>query len=462
MLKLNKKIEYKQLFFEESKKILNFLHHFDGNIVEEKDNIQIFRNVHTLKAMSQTMGYNILAEECHKFEELLKGKNIKGREYYIFLEKLSGLIEKEERPVTGQHIFQGLNISDDDFEVIINRLSGIIEAVRDLSTKNKDRVFNSLKEIYSRIIPGRVSHIGVMKKHLLRVISTSQRMNGKSVSLEFKGEKIVVENNMLRVLTRIMIQLVRNAISHGIELPGERRKSNKSETGIIEVSASIAGRELCIDVRDDGRGINYESIKKNIADMGIVHKEVARAKENEMLNRYIFYPRITGSRHLDEFSGQGMGLSDARDQLSSVNGTIAVESTQNRGTTFSIRVPTKVFSLKLRLFRVGDNFIGVEPEFITSPPEKILETRENEKTKDSKKAILIDLVRYYNRGDVQQKIIVNASYIGKQYKVIFEEEIGLKELLILGQKEELFWKGFTDEARVVSVLNFEYIFMNYG
>lgn len=144
----------------------------------------------------------------------------------------------------------------------------------------------------------------------------------------------------LPILTQLrnpIIHLVRNAIDHGIEEELERISGGKSDTGTIVVSISRAEDESCrLEVRDDGRGIDFGAVARRARALGLVTSE--EPSRNELL-KAIFSPSFSSRDAATEVSGRGVGLDAVQDAVHALGGSIAVATRDGVGTRFTIRIP---------------------------------------------------------------------------------------------------------------------------
>jgi len=459
MLDLKDRIKYRELFFEESKKLISKIRDYEATLEETVSLDNIFRSIHTLKAMSQVMGFDSLSKECHKFEIVLKDGKVVLKDLLLFLEKISLLLDREEKPIVYSSTVKGLDLSDDDFETILSHLSYIIDAISPLSNERKTLIFNYLKEIYSRLIPNKVVPVGSVKKYLMRVISTYQRVEKKNIEFLFSGEETIVDSKIVNTLTRILVQIIRNSIIHGVESQEERIKNNKGKNAKIHLTVKSSGSNLIIDVGDDGRGIDYQKLKKKLKAT-LVSKTMEEDLDSiEVLNKYIFLPHVTTKDSVDEYSGMGFGLSHVKELVTSIDGIITVESTNDKGINFNLVIPSKVFYLKAKIFKVGENFLAIEPNFINNIKKK--KDYQSIDTDELDNYILIDFIKFFKSENQTSSVSVLLTSSDRTYKMLFNEEYPEEEIIILSQQNDLFWKGFTKSSQMVSLINLDYVRMNY-
>ena len=207
----------------------------------------------------------------------------------------------------------------------------ITEAIDQLS-----RVSHSLQRgvLETRMVP-----VGPLFSRFKRVVRDLSRERGKKVNLLIRGEKTELDKRMIDELGDPLVHLVRNSIDHGLEPPDVRVSRGKPETGTILLEASHSGNNVTIRVRDDGGGIDVERIKARLSDRGILPESAIDGLSAEQALDYIWHPGFSTARAVTDVSGRGVGMDVVRTRINQLNGTIEIESTPQRGTTFTIRLP---------------------------------------------------------------------------------------------------------------------------
>jgi PAS domain S-box-containing protein len=164
---------------------------------------------------------------------------------------------------------------------------------------------------------------------------------GKSVRLHVYGDGAAsLPRERLSSLSDALVHLLRNALDHGIEPPAERRERGKPELGSVELVARLIDGSLCIQVCDDGRGIDPERVKKKAVETGLIDAQVAAKLSPREAVELVFLPHFSTAGELTEISGRGIGMDVVRESLKQVGGSIAIDTRVGRGTTFTITLET--------------------------------------------------------------------------------------------------------------------------
>jgi chemosensory pili system protein ChpA (sensor histidine kinase/response regulator) len=146
---------------------------------------------------------------------------------------------------------------------------------------------------------------------------------------------------------------LRNSVAHGIEFPAERTASGKTEGGRVTLRAYHRGNHIYIEVEDDGRGIDYDRVRKAAIERGLVSPETADRLTERDLREMLFHPGFTTAPSKTELAGRGVGLDVVRANLNSLNGEIEILSTTGQGTKFTLKVPLTLIISPALFVRCG-------------------------------------------------------------------------------------------------------------
>jgi two-component system chemotaxis sensor kinase CheA/two-component system sensor histidine kinase and response regulator WspE len=185
------------------------------------------------------------------------------------------------------------------------------------------------------------------------------RDQGKEVSCEVQGSDVGVDRAILLSLSDPLVHLLRNAVDHGIELPGERERAGKPRQGRIEISARPEGAQLAVSVADDGRGIDPPQVVQAAVRRGLVGEAQARGLAGRAALDLLFLPGFSTRDEVGEVSGRGVGLDVARRRVAEVGGSLVVEADPGKGARFTLRVPQSLSLLKVLLVRLDDDVYAI-------------------------------------------------------------------------------------------------------
>jgi two-component system chemotaxis sensor kinase CheA len=174
----------------------------------------------------------------------------------------------------------------------------------------------------------------------------------KRVDFVAKGGEVRLDAHVLGIVQGALVQLVRNAVAHGIERESDRVAAGKPSAGSVEVSVVRRGRRALITCTDDGRGVDLEAVRRVAREGGLPEGD-ARALGTESLLRLLMKGGFTTSRTVSEIAGRGVGLDVVRDAAARLGGEVNVRTDLGRGTSFEISVPISAASIDALLVEAG-------------------------------------------------------------------------------------------------------------
>ncbi len=213
-----------------------------------------------------------------------------------------------------------------------------------------DSDFDNLKELLDsmhKISNNLQGQIAEMRKVPLisvfrpykRLVRDLSRDLGKEVTLELQGEDLYVDNIVARVWSNTIIHLLRNSLDHGIESPQERKKHGKDETALIKIKAYESGENSCVEIFDNGRGINSKIIRQKAIEKGLYNvAEAEKLSEDEILH-LIFHSGFSTAEEVTDVSGRGVGMDMVNSSVKNLGGEISIQTKVGYGTSFLLKVP---------------------------------------------------------------------------------------------------------------------------
>lgn len=161
----------------------------------------------------------------------------------------------------------------------------------------------------------------------------------KKVELITTGDNVEIDKYILDALKAPLQHIIRNSIAHGIEAPEIRKKHGKKETGVIRIDVESMADEVMFICKDDGRGLDIETIKQKALDKGLYTKEELNKLSTDKINEIIFISGFSTSKSVSELSGRGVGLDAVLEDLQRIRGKIFIETSENMGCKFILKVP---------------------------------------------------------------------------------------------------------------------------
>ncbi|MHC6203537.1 cache domain-containing protein [Breznakiellaceae bacterium SP9] len=275
----------------------------NGQVVSFKDAVvDIYQSTHAIKSNALILGLQTFGEQVHELESKIKG--LRGQKV-ILQEDMLRLTEGIE------------NIKGEK-----KRLIGIIHKIQSFRTDEKQN-----------------PHEYVLIESLTRACNKMAADLHKKVRLE-AGEIDIqtIENGPRRIIKEVLMQLIRNAVYHGIESRDERREQGKDETGIISLSIKRKEGMIYIQLKDDGKGINFDTIRKKAEELHIIPNG-QEENDKDFLLQTLFEPGFSTAETEGIHAGRGIGLNLVQARIQELQGTIKVDSEYRKGTVFTIFIP---------------------------------------------------------------------------------------------------------------------------
>jgi two-component system chemotaxis sensor kinase CheA len=187
---------------------------------------------------------------------------------------------------------------------------------------------------------------------------------GKQVELHTIGEDTELDKGLIEKITDPLTHLVRNAADHGLELPEDRIAAGKPAQGTVTLAAAHQGGSIVIEVRDDGRGLNRDKLLKKAAERGL---PVGEQMTDQEVYGLIFEPGFSTASEVTDVSGRGVGMDVVKRNITSLGGSVEIDSTEGRGMRVSVRLP-------LTLAIMDGMSVGVAEETYIVPLASVVES----------------------------------------------------------------------------------------
>lgn len=213
----------------------------------------------------------------------------------------------------------------------------LLRSIRDAENYER-QASNVSARLADEVLALRMCRFGDGVHGLPRMVRDLGRSLGKDAQLVIEGSATLVERAVLARMEAPLNQLLRNAIDHGLETPGERLAAGKPATGTIVLSARHRGGMLVMEVRDDGRGVDPERIRQAAARRTATPAIAAELSLGELME-FLFLPGFSLKETPNAISGRGVGMDVVHEAVQRQNGTVRAESTPGAGFRTLITLP---------------------------------------------------------------------------------------------------------------------------
>jgi len=266
--------------------------------------VEVYQSVHAIKSNAVILGLNTFGDKVHALESQIK--KMREQETEVAFDDMLHLTMELEK----------LSKEKDGFKTVIDRI-------------NSFKVGNT---------GGKKQNEYVLIESLTKATNRAASDMGKKVKfVASEVNSLALEKGPRRVIKEVLMQLIRNSVVHGVELPDERVAKGKKETGTIQLSIKTDGKIIQVKLVDDGRGLDFKKIGEKALGMNMIKKEDVNNKG--ALLQAIFAPGFSTAETEGVHAGRGIGLNLVRDRVHAVKGTIKLQTEWGKGTAFIVFLP---------------------------------------------------------------------------------------------------------------------------
>jgi two-component system chemotaxis sensor kinase CheA len=300
----------------------------------------------TSKAMDEEAGGSVDGMVHKEKKEKDEKLNVSIRMLEEFMEQ-SG-----ELTVLKNTIFK--NLSKLNIKLPGDRELGIVSEAMEEMHKVSSYLQNQISEIK------KVS-IDSIFRPMKRVVRDSARNCEKAVEFHTVGEELRIDTSLGKVFSNILVHMLRNSVDHGIETEQERKELGKTPKGNIWLSVKESGEDIVIEIKDDGKGINPDVIRKLALEKGLYYAQELESMPDNRVFHIIFEPGFSTASVVTEISGRGVGMDMVKSSIKECGGSIHIESAMGEGTTFSIiiPIPRSIQIINSLMVDVGEHLFSV-------------------------------------------------------------------------------------------------------
>jgi two-component system, chemotaxis family, sensor kinase CheA len=218
------------------------------------------------------------------------------------------------------------------------------------------RVLNDLQRSVMKI---RMVPVEQLFRRFPRMVRDVAHQCGREVELVLNGQETDMDKGILDSIAEPLTHMVRNAVSHGIESPEERRAAGKAPQGRVRLNSYHQGNQVVVEVSDDGRGIDVQRVRNKAVELGLANpEEVSRFTDAEALD-FIFKPGFSTAEQVTAVSGRGVGMDVVQSVLHRLKAGVSVETRPGQGTTFRLKLPLTLAIIKALMFWVEGRLYAI-------------------------------------------------------------------------------------------------------
>lgn len=275
--------------------------------------------------------------------------------------------------------------------VSVKKLDNLLNLVEELSIE-KDYMLALAEDEESHILKGKLSRlqritsdlqysvmgvrlvpINILFQKFHRIVRDISQLEQKKVDLVLEGTEIEIDRNIVQTMSDALVHLVRNAISHGIESPEERKQKGKRPEGTVLLKASAEKNTVTIEVSDDGKGIEVDKIKAKIIEKKLLPLQAVNALSEEEIINFIFEAGFSSAEKVTEVSGRGVGMDVVKRTMESVGGKIRIVTQPNEGTRICLHLPASMAVKPVLLFEICHQVFAIPIHYTETVITKTVE-----------------------------------------------------------------------------------------
>lgn len=275
----------------------------------------------------------------------------------------------------GEHETKESSVANQSIRVNVSLLENLMTMVSELVlTRNQllqilrkqkesefatplQRLNHVTSELQEGVMKTRMQPIGNAWSKLPRIIRDLSHELGKKIDLQMIGAETELDRQVLELIKDPLTHMVRNSADHGIEMPGDRIKAGKPETGRVTLHAYHEGGHIIIEISDDGRGLALDRIKAKAVQNGLATEAELAAMSDQQIMQFIFKPGFSTAAKVTSVSGRGVGMDVVRTNIEKIGGTVDMQSTYGKGSRFLIKIPLTLAIVSALIVEcAGDRF----------------------------------------------------------------------------------------------------------
>jgi chemotaxis protein histidine kinase CheA/ActR/RegA family two-component response regulator len=281
--------------------------------------------------------------------------------------------------------------------------------------------------LQDQLLKMRLVALSMMVPSLQRAARATSLRQGKEIELIVRGEETEFDRTIYEEIAGSLQHLVRNAVTHGIEMPEGREALGKPRSGQIKLSVRYEGNQVIIIIQDDGAGINIEGVRKAAVERGLL--DVHTSYPEEAILNLIFRPGVSTAEVISEESGRGLGLDVVSNAVARLRGTLGVKTSSGYGSTFTMTFPISLQIRLAALVRLGKQMFAIPMELV----ERIAPLDEFQTSKvDGEPYSFVHLASLLSlpHGQVNAQTTVLLVVAGnKPYALLVDKVVGTQEIV---------------------------------
>ena len=354
-----------------------------------------------------------------------------------------------------------------------NQLLQMVRTEEDSALKPPFQRLNRIvSDLQDSVMKTRMQPIQNAWSKLPRIVRDLANESGKKINLDMQGGSTELDRQVLDLIKDPLTHMIRNSCDHGIELPSDRAADGKPEIGTIHLKAYHEGGFIVIKIEDDGKGLDAQKILDKAIEKGLTTAEKGAEMSEKQILGHIMKPGFSTAEKITNVSGRGVGMDVVRSNIEKIGGSIDMDSTMGKGTSFTIQIPLTLAIISALIFEIDNHRYAIPQmniqelvslnnntkdmvEYIKDQPvlrlrdriiplldsKALFDVKDGDSIKNSERLIVV-----INIGSSQYGIIVD--------KVFDTEEVVIKSVSSLLKNTNIFaGNTILGDGRVIMILD---------
>lgn len=236
-------------------------------------------------------------------------------------------------------------------EAMVSEAARVDHAVANALGEKFSRLDKITRELQEMATSLRMVPLKATFGRMARLVRDLSQKADKQVELHVEGEDTELDKAMVDLIYDPLVHLVRNAMDHGLESHEDRVAAGKSRQGQLTLRAFHSGGSVCVEVEDDGCGLDADAILTKARTLGLVANDVNPTRRE--VYELLFLPGLSTANRVTDVSGRGVGMDVVKQAVEGLRGSVDVNSTPGQGTRFTLRLPLTLAIIDGMVLRVG-------------------------------------------------------------------------------------------------------------
>ena len=251
--------------------------------------------------------------------------------------------------------FSGMQQISHDLTDSATRLGHMTHSIRNLANESEALIRQQSKlsdNLHHDLMNTRLSPFSQLIPRLMRFVRQINAELNKRSELIVYGADLKLDSTALNSIAAPLEQILRTAISYGIENYKERKRSGKNDVAQLSLTITHHESEILINLSDDGQGIDIENIRHKALAHNLINPE--KMPSDEELLQLILHSNLMSADSTTDMASQGVGLNVTNSEIKALKGSLSVRTVKNKGTDFNIHLPITLSVMKALLVACGN------------------------------------------------------------------------------------------------------------